>query len=270
MDRQALTLLVGPIRTSLGINDTQISLLHGFAFALFYTVMGIPIGQMVDRHRRTWVIAAGIVTWSVMTAACGLARNFLQMFFARIGVGIGEASLSPGAYSLIVDYFPPQSRTLALSIYFGAVYVGSGLALMIGGTLISSIPAMTMPMLGQMEPWQSVFIILGLPGVLVAILVLALKEPPRTGVASDLQPNFKDLMKHMRLHAGIFAHHFWLFAQWSDLVWLDGMVAHLFHAYFRMDYRRSRLPLRACDHGGRHSGLDRRRGYRFQSAQPRK
>ena len=197
IDRQALTLMVGPIRESLDITDTQLSLLHGFAFALFYTIMGIPIGRMVDRRRRTWIIAAGIVFWSLATAACGLARNFFQMFLARVGVGVGEAALSPGAYSLISDYFPPEQRAQAMSLYLGAAYVGAGLATIIGGTLISLMPAMDWPVVGHLEPWQGVFIAVGLPGVLVALLVLTLREPPRTGRLKGDHPGFGQVLAYI-------------------------------------------------------------------------
>ena len=108
IDRQIIALLVGPIRRDLGISDTQISLLQGFAFAIFYTLMGFPIARFADRHSRRVIIASGILFWSVMTAACGLARNFSQLFLARVGVGVGEAALSPPAYSMIADYFPPD------------------------------------------------------------------------------------------------------------------------------------------------------------------
>lgn len=199
IDRQALTLMVGPIRETLQISDTQLSLLHGFAFALFYTVLGIPIGRMVDQRRRTWIVAAGIVFWSMMTAVCGLARNFTQMFLARIGVGVGEAALSPGAYSLIGDYFPPEQRTQALSLYIGAAYVGSGLATMIGGALITAMPAMVLPVFGHLEPWQGVFVVIGLPGVLVALLVLTtLREPERTSVKAGLTPDFGAVLGYLK------------------------------------------------------------------------
>lgn len=198
VDRQALTLMVGPIRESLDISDTELSLLHGFAFALFYTVMGIPIGRMVDQRRRTTIIAIGIVTWSVMTAACGLARNFVQMFLARIGVGVGEAALSPAAYSLIADWFPLAQRTLAMSLYLSAAYVGAGLATMIGGAVIASVSALDVPVVGHLEPWQVVFIAIGLPGVLVALAVLLLREPPRTGIKPGVEPHFREVLRHMR------------------------------------------------------------------------
>lgn len=200
VDRQALTLMVGPIRETLQISDTQLSLLHGFAFALFYTIMGVPIGRLVDRKRRTRIIAAGIVVWSLMTALCGLARNFTHMFLARIGVGVGEAALSPGAYSIISDSFPARQLPLALSIYTGAAYVGAGLATMIGGALIAMMPALDLPVIGPLEPWQAVFLVIGLPGVLVALVVLTLREPVRTGLKSGIEPDFSELLRHIGRH----------------------------------------------------------------------
>lgn len=225
IDRQALTLMVGPIRETLGISDTQLSLLHGFAFALFYTVMGIPIGRMVDRRRRTWIIAAGIVFWSLATATCGLARNFIQMFLARIGVGVGEAALSPGAYSLISDYFPPEQRAKAMSFYLGAAYVGAGLATIIGGTLIALMPAMEWPVIGHLEPWQGVFIAVGLPGILVALLVLTLREPQRTGTIKGDHPDFRQVLAYLGKHRRTYATLMLGFAI-AGTVW-NGSVAWL-------------------------------------------
>jgi MFS family permease len=132
IDRQILTLLVQPIRADLTISDTQFSLLAGIAFSLFYTVMGVPLARLADRGSRRWIIFWGIVVWSVMTVACGLANSFWALFAARIGVGIGEAALSPAAYSMISDYFPPRQRARALAVYSMAPYIGAGLALMIG------------------------------------------------------------------------------------------------------------------------------------------
>lgn len=200
LDRQALTLLVGPIRKSLDISDTQLSLLHGFAFAIFYTVLGLPLGRLVDQHRRTTIIAAGVAVWSVMTALCGLAKSFTHMFLARVGVGVGEASLSPGAYSLISDYFPPRTRPVALSLYLSAIYVGSGLATIIGGTIIAMMPAMEMPVVGHLEPWQGVFIAIGMPGVLVALWVMTMREPPRTGKKAGMVPTVGATMRYMAEH----------------------------------------------------------------------
>ncbi len=225
IDRQALTLMVDPIRASLGITDTQLSLLHGFAFAIFYSIMGIPIGRLVDRRRRTYIIAAGIVVWSLMTAACGLARNFLQMFLARVGVGVGEAALSPGAYSLIADYFPKRRLPLALSIYTSAAYAGSGLAIMIGGTLIALMPAMVLPGIGALEPWQAVFIAIGLPGVLVAVAVFFLREPARTSMMAGDPPGIADLLRHIGRNKGAYLRTMLGFSI-SGMLW-NGALAWL-------------------------------------------
>ena len=204
VDRTILTLMVGPIRTSLGINDVQVSLLHGLAFAIFYTLLGIPIARYADTMNRTWIISIGIGVWSIMTALCGFARNFWEMFLARIGVGVGEAALSPGAYSLLADYFPKRRMPLALSIYTSAAYAGSGLAIMIGGALITLMPAIDLPGVGHLEPWQGVFVAIGLPGVLVALAVLLLREPPRTSVKAGIAPGIGELFAHLGRHRGAY------------------------------------------------------------------
>ncbi|WP_426036590.1 spinster family MFS transporter [Brevundimonas sp. DC300-4] len=185
IDRQILTLLVQPIRADLTITDTQFSLLAGIAFSLFYTVMGVPLARLADRGSRRWIIFWGIVVWSVMTVACGLANSFWALFAARIGVGIGEAALSPAAYSMISDYFPPRQRARALAVYSMAPYLGAGLALMIGGAVIDAIAqagAMQLPFVGELAPWQQTFVIVGAPGLLIAALFIIVREPPRHGV----------------------------------------------------------------------------------------
>lgn len=200
IDRTILTLMVDPIRASLGISDVQLSLLHGLAFAVFYTLMGIPLGQLVDRRKRTTIIAVGIMVWSVMTALCGLACTFWQMFAARIGVGIGEAALSPAAYSLLADWFKGKQLVRALSFYQGAIYMGGGLATMAGGALIAMVPATTTPLTDPLEPWQVVFIMVGLPGILVGLLVLTLREPERLGATSADHASFKQVLAYMKSH----------------------------------------------------------------------
>jgi MFS family permease len=204
IDRQILTLLVGPIRKTLQISDTQISLLHGLAFALFYSIMGIPIGRMVDSRKRTTIIAGGIAVWSVMTAICGLAQNFIQLFLARIGVGVGEAALSPGAYSMISDEFPPEQRPRAMSLYISAAYVGGGIATIAGGALIAMMPPVNLPLIGHMEPWQALFSVVGLPGLLVALWVMTLKEPTRTGLKPGPQPSLGELKSFLSERRGAF------------------------------------------------------------------
>ena len=167
IDRSILTLLVGPIRVDLGISDTQVSLLHGLAFAIFYTLLGIPIASLADRRNRRNIIAVGVTFWSIATAACGLTRNFWQLFLARIGVGVGEAALSPAAYSMIADSFPPEKLGRALSVYTLGAIAGIGFALIIGGAVIGTVMTATdatLPLVGTVRPWQVVFFIVGLPG----------------------------------------------------------------------------------------------------------
>jgi MFS family permease len=185
IDRQILSLLVEPIRADLNISDTQFSLLAGLAFSLFYTLMGVPLARLADRGSRRWIIFFGIVIWSMMTVACGLANSFWALFAARVGVGIGEAALSPAAYSMISDYFPPRMRARALAVYSMGPYIGAGLALMIGGGAIDMIArhgALELPLVGTLAPWQQTFVLVGLPGLLIAALFLIVREPPRHGL----------------------------------------------------------------------------------------
>jgi MFS family permease len=185
IDRQILNLLVRPIRRDLGISDTQMSLLMGLSFAIFYTFFGLPLGRLADSRSRRTIIAAGFAFWSLFTAGCGLARNFTQMLLMRMGVGVGEAALSPAAYSLITDYFPPQRRATAISAYSMGIYIGSGLAFIIGGTVAgfaSTQETWQLPIVGATRPWQVVFFIVGVPGVLLALLMYTVREPLRRGV----------------------------------------------------------------------------------------
>ncbi|MEO5640830.1 MAG: MFS transporter [Sphingomicrobium sp.] len=200
IDRTILTLMVKPIRATLQISDVQISLLHGLAFALFYTFLGIPIGRLIDRRKRTTIVAVGIAVWSIMTALCGLSNSFAWMFAARIGVGIGEAALSPAAYSMLADYFSGKRLVRALSFYQSAVYLGPALATVAGGVMLSRLsPAETV--IGHLEPWQQVFVIVGLPGLLIALVVSRLREPERRGSGvKEPPPSFGAVLGHMRNH----------------------------------------------------------------------
>ncbi|OCC25728.1 MFS transporter [Croceicoccus estronivorus] len=191
IDARVLTLLVIPIKEDLGLSDFEISLLQGFAFALLYSVAAIPLGRLVDStRRRSRIIVVGVLFWSAMTIICGLARSFGQLFAARVGVGIGEATLSPTAYSLISDYFEARRRALAISFYAIGYPIGGGLALVIGGALLAHFTDMggvVMPILGALAPWQMVFIVVGLPGLLVALLLTTIREPQRRELAAANQ-----------------------------------------------------------------------------------
>lgn len=184
VDRQILNLLVAPVRRDLGINDTQMSLLMGLSFAILYTVLGIPLGRIADSRSRRGLIVAGIIVWSVMTALCGTARHYWQLFLYRVGVGVGEATLSPAAYSMIADYFPPERRATAISVYSMGIYLGTGLAFLVGGLVVQFVSAqdmVTVPLVGEVRPWQLVFLILGATGVVFSLAFVLVREPPRQG-----------------------------------------------------------------------------------------
>ena len=184
IDRQILNLMVGPIKRDLGIDDRQMGLLMGASFAVFYTFFGIPLGRLADTRSRRVLIASGIALWSLMTAGCGLTRKFWQLALMRMGVGVGEASLSPAAYSLIADYFRPELRSTAISVYSMGIYIGSGLAFILGGQVVQFAAAresFVMPFVGAVRSWQLVFFLVGLPGLLVSLLMLLIREPSRKG-----------------------------------------------------------------------------------------
>ena len=189
VDRIIMSLLVIPIQKDLGTSDTEMGFLMGFAFALFYTVIGIPIARLSDVKSRKIIVSVGIFLWSIMTAACGLTKSFFQLFLARIGVGVGEAALSPAAYSMITDFFPEEKLGRAISVYQSGGLFGGGLAFIIGGAVVSLIissKAISLPLIGFLQPWQMAFIVVGLPGVLMALLMLTVKEPRRKGMGQDL------------------------------------------------------------------------------------
>ena len=188
VDRFILTLLIEPIKQDFNLSDTGVSLLVGFAFVIFYTFLGIPIGRLADRVNRRNLIVAGITLWSCMTALCGMARGFGSLFVARVGVGVGEAALSPAAYSMIADLFPPKKLGRALSVYTAGAFVGVGLALIVGGLVVQSVissPDITLPIIGEVRSWQVPFFIVGLPGLLVAALMYTVKEPVRRQQSGD-------------------------------------------------------------------------------------
>jgi MFS family permease len=187
IDRQILSLLVGPIERDLGVSDTSMGLLMGFYFALFYTFCGIPLGRLADRRSRRRIIALGVLGWSLMTGACGLARVYWQFALFRMGVGVGEASLSPAAYSLITDSFPRERRATAVSVYAMGIYIGTGLAYLLGGLVIGYVSAkgaLELPLLGAVRPWQLVFLLLGAAGAAFTLVLLTVREPARQGVGA--------------------------------------------------------------------------------------
>ena len=203
LDRQILSLLVGPLERDLHITDTQVSVLQGFVFALFLALAGLPLGRLVDTTRRLTVAASGLACWSLRTAACGLVSSFGALVLLRIGVGVGEASLTPAAHSIVADSFPPKRLGLALGIYGLGTFVGAGLAFVIGGAIIGRLPAqadVVLPLVGAVRPWQFVFLIVGLAGLPVALWLGSLREPRRHDAASGIKPDIAGVFGFFRRH----------------------------------------------------------------------
>lgn len=169
IDRQILGILVPAIKADLGFTDTELGWLGGPAFAIFYTALGVPIAWLADRSNRTWIMTAALAVWSAFTAACGFAQNFVQLFAARLGVGVGEAGGVAPAYSLISDYFPPRERARALAVYSFGIPIGSAAGILIGGLLASQLD------------WRIAFIVVGLAGLAVAPVFRLIVREPRRG-----------------------------------------------------------------------------------------
>jgi MFS family permease len=185
VDRTILGLLVPQIEADLRINDTLMALLQGFSFALFYAVMGLPLGRIADRANRRNLISICIAFWSFFTSACAGARSYTTLFLTRMGVGIGEAGLHPASYSILSDYFAKERLGAALSVYYMGQVLGSSLALAVGGTVVQIVtrkPDVTLPLLGSVASWRLTFLIVGLPGLLFALLLFTLREPLRKDV----------------------------------------------------------------------------------------
>lgn len=181
IDRSILSILLEPIKLDLALNDTQLGLLGGLAFAIFYTTLGIPIAALADRWSRVKILAISMIVWSGMTALCGMASSFVLLLLARIGVGVGEAGASPPSHSLISDYFPLETRATALSIYALGIPFGAMIGNFVGGWGAEELG------------WRVTFLLVGIPGIFVALLVLStLKEPPRGMSEKKIQPSQAD------------------------------------------------------------------------------
>jgi len=188
LDRQILNLLVGPIKHDFAISDVQFAFLTGGAFGIFYTVMGLPIGWLADRYPRKWIITIGVALWSLMTAACGLGQTFPALLAARIGVAVGEATLTPSSYSILADLFDRSRLPRAMSLYMVGIYVGAGTATIVGGVTVAAVfqdLVLTLPVIGPITSWHLVFLMVGLPGLVVALWIATLPEPRRHGFSSD-------------------------------------------------------------------------------------
>jgi len=228
VDRQILSLLVQPIKRDLGVSDTQISLLAGFAFAIFYSVLGVPIARLADRTNRKYLICVGVFLWSVMTAVCGLTKSYWELFLARVGVGVGEATLSPAAYSMMADYFPPNKLARAIGVYAMGLYIGAGVAMLAGSAVVSMVieeGAVKYPIIGTVYPWQLTFFVVALPGLLVLAFLATVKEPPRRETASAGQQltaagsvPIAEIRRFLRSNRRMVIAHLMGFLSWGTVV----------------------------------------------------
>jgi len=204
LDRQIISILAEEIKKDLGVTDSQIGFLYGTAFAVFYAIFGIPLGRLADVWNRRSLIAAGLTTWSLMTALSGLARSFGQLAGARIGVGVGEASATPAAFSMLSDSFPARVRATVLALYSSGIYIGAGLGLAIGGQVVDRWNA-AWPQGGApfgLAGWQAAYLAVGLPGLLLALWVRTLREPARgaaDGIYTAPEPHpFREFARELR------------------------------------------------------------------------
>ncbi len=181
IDRYILGLLIDPIKESTGASDTQMGFLMS-AFTWTYALIALPLGFLVDRKSRTKLVAIGVFLWSIATIWTGTAKSFLQLFLARMSVGVGEAVLSPAAFSMIGDSFPKERRGLPIAVYSMALVVGAAIANLLSGGVLKwadTVGEVSLPFVGALETWQFIFIIVGLPGLVIAAVFLLIKEPPR-------------------------------------------------------------------------------------------
>jgi MFS family permease len=221
-DRQILGILVDPIRGSLHLTDTQVSVLQGTAFAVIYSVIGLPLGRIADLVPRRALLILAIALWSAGTAACGLAHSFGALLGARLLVGVGEAALAPAAISLIGEYFPPDRRGTAMGVFLAGIVIGAGAAIGIGGGLLQLAQAgslRTLPLFGALAPWRIVLLVAGIAGLAVSASMLTLYEPPGRGFSpGHLRARLfglDEIAAAFRNHAGVLVPLYGALAFWS-------------------------------------------------------
>jgi MFS family permease len=244
IDRQIFSLLVSPLRRDLNITDTKVSLLMGFSFAVFYTCFGVPIGRLADSYNRRVVIAIGLLLWSAFTTACGLAETFSQMLILRMGVGVGEAALSPAAYSLITDFFPRERLATAISVYATGIYIGMGLSYMLGGVIVGwaeAEPDWTLPLVGVTHAWQLTFFIIGLPGIALVPLLFTIREPREWRARAAKSP-MREVVGYILQNRRTFVLHNLGFALISLAAYATlGWVPEFYRRHFHWDIRTAGL-----------------------------
>lgn len=212
LDQGIIGLLIQQIKTDFSLTDTEAGMLLGPAFVIFYALLGLPLSRFVDRSKRTVIMSIGIFVWSLATAVCGLASNFISLFLSRIMVGAGEAINGPATYSIISDYFPRDKLPRAIAAMQIGSVAGGGLSMVIGGAMIwiiANVGSPNLPFVGELRPWQVVFIVIGLPGLLVSMLMLTVKEPPRQGLRMK-RPNVsaREAYGYLLTHFALFGPMF--------------------------------------------------------------
>lgn len=209
-DRNIMALMVGPIKRDLGLSDLQISLLQGPAFAVLFCLCAVPLGMALDRYSRRAVLYLSVTVWSIAAACCGLASGFAMLAAARAGVGAGESGFGTGSYSVVGDSFPPHRVALAMSVFIMGGVMGAGIVFLVGGPIVAAVmnqgPAVW-PVFGLLQPWQQVFLLTGAPGIALAFLVFAFREPPRRKVAASTA-GYGEAWAFMRRHKPLFAANF--------------------------------------------------------------
>lgn len=228
VDRQILSLMVDSIGQDLKIDDVQIGLLQGAAFALLYSIFGVPCGAFADRYSRKFLIIGGIVFWSIATSLCGLATGFWMLFLSRMAVGLGEAVLAPAAHSLLAASYPPHRLGRAMGIYSLGISCGAGVALLAGSsilTLVSSLPQHRLPFLENLAPWRITFMLLLIPGFIAAMLMLLVREPKREPAPHGAGSGLAALFDHL-------ARHKWVFVPLYLSPALLGIMAYSMMAWF--------------------------------------
>jgi MFS family permease len=232
VDRQVLALLAEPIRHDLGISDTRISLLYGLSFAFFYAIVALPIAWLSDRSNRRNIIAASISVWSLMTALCGAANGFWTLAAARLGVGAGEAGLSPAAQSMLADAFPKSRLGAALGVFSTGVSLGGGLALIVGGALYAAAPGIAASVgWAGAAPWRVVMVCVGAPGLVMALLLITVREPQRRAAQAEvtLREGFGHVARHWPAYLGLIgALSLMIFISNSASAWIPAFLIRRF------------------------------------------
>lgn len=246
IDRLIISLMVDPIKASLALSDTQVSLLIGFSFAIFYATSAIPIAWLADRFSRRNIIISGITIWCLMTTACGFARNFTSLFVARMGVGFGEAALAPAANSMIADAFPKEQLGKALGVFASGIAIGVGVSLVVGGQLLAFIGPSKLydfPLIGTIAGWQLTFIILGITGLLLGAFIFTIREPERKvdGPNSKTQektkgPSFSETIGYFKTHKLVYGTLFLGYAAAQTVFYATGAwIPTLFLRVYKWD-----------------------------------